>query len=427
MTEAIATHTSAVEGPTGPRRLFALIGSDGPTDLAEHRRHYASPAAHHGRARELIALAERAGLRGRGGAGFPTATKLRAVAARRRRAVVVANGTEGEPLSRKDVTLMQWQPHLVLDGAVIAAMAVGADAISLCIDRTQTITIAAMERALQDRIRWDPPSVPITLHPSPPRYVAGEETALVHWLNGGEARPTSTPPRPFERGVGGRPTLVDNVETLAHFAQINAFGDDWFRRLGTATEPGTALLSVSGAVRQPAVYETPLGTHLATVIDRAAPEHGVGAVLVGGYFGGWIDAPTAARTHVRRGSPHGRLRTRLRSDRSVTGGRVWRDGVGAHPPVDGGGDRRSVRTMCQRARSPREHVVRDRRGARRSRAHRAARTLGRTDRRARRVQVPRRCRPVPAQRAARVRPGPRTPRAPCPVPRCPPTPTVPVT
>ena len=96
----------------------------------------------------------------------------------------------------------------------------------------------------------------------------------------------------------GRPTLVDNVETLAHFAQINAFGDDWFRRLGTATEPGTALLSVSGAVQQPAVYETPLGTHLATVIDRAVPAHGVGAVLVGGYFGGWIDAPTAARVRM---------------------------------------------------------------------------------------------------------------------------------
>ncbi|HEY3832257.1 MAG TPA: NADH-ubiquinone oxidoreductase-F iron-sulfur binding region domain-containing protein [Acidimicrobiia bacterium] len=274
------------------------MGSEGPTDLAEHRRHYTAPDAHRDRAAGLVARAGRARLRGRGGAGFPTATKMQAVAARRGRAVVVANGTEGEPLSRKDVTLMMWQPHLVLDGAELAAMAVAADTVYVCIERTQTATIAAMERALQERTRCESPSLSISLRTSPPRYVAGEESALVHWLNGGEARPTNTPPRPFESGVGGRPTLVDNVETLAHFAQIAAFGDEWFRQVGTQAEPGTALLSASGAVERPAVYETPLGTRLATLIDHAGPTHGIGAVLVGGYFGGWLDPATAARVRV---------------------------------------------------------------------------------------------------------------------------------
>jgi NADH:ubiquinone oxidoreductase subunit F (NADH-binding) len=186
----------------------------------------------------------------------------------------------------------------VLDGAVLAATAVGADMVNVCIDRTRTKTFAAMERALAERARRDPPTVPISLLATPPRYVAGEETALVHWLNGGDARPTTTPPRPFERGVSGRPTLVDNVETLAHFAQIVAYGDEWFRRAGTASEPGTALLTVSGAVDAPAVYEMALGTRLATVVERARPQQRVGAVLVGGYFGGWLDRAGAAKARV---------------------------------------------------------------------------------------------------------------------------------
>src|SRR5207302_11165747 len=96
----------------------------------------------------------------------------------------------------------------------------------------------------------------------PHRYVAGEETALVHWLNGGDAKPTLTPPRPFEAGVGGRPTLIDNVETLAHLAQIVRWGPDWFRQHGTDDEPGTMLVTVSGAVDRPGVCEVPLGGRL---------------------------------------------------------------------------------------------------------------------------------------------------------------------
>src|SRR5581483_4530995 len=119
----------------------------------------------------------------------------------------------------------------------------------------------------------------------PPHYVSGEESALVHWINGGEAKPTRVPPRPFEKGVEGRPTLVDNVETLAHLAQIVRFGAEWFRQTGTTTEPGTILASVTGAVGRPGIYEVPAGSSLADLLARAGTPDGLSAVLVGGYFG----------------------------------------------------------------------------------------------------------------------------------------------
>jgi NADH:ubiquinone oxidoreductase subunit F (NADH-binding) len=125
----------------------------------------------------------------------------------------------------------------------------------------------------------------------PDRFVAGEESSLVHWLNGGPARPTFKPPRPFERGVGGRPTLVQNVETLANLALLARFGSPWFRRVGTDDEPGSALVTVRGAVRRPSVVEVPLGTPLQSVLELCGgltePPR---AVLVGGYFGSWIAA-----------------------------------------------------------------------------------------------------------------------------------------
>ena len=115
----------------------------------------------------------------------------------------------------------------------------------------------------------------------------------MHWLNGGAAKPTFAPPRPFERGVGGRPTLVQNVETLANVALIARHGPEWFRSLGTEAEPGSVLLTVRGAVRRPGVVEVELGTPLRAVVSRCGGLTGSPqAVLVGGYFGAWI-APDA--------------------------------------------------------------------------------------------------------------------------------------
>ena len=276
------TAGTAMAGARLPARVLPRVLPVPPaTALPAHLERYGPlPAG----GADLIAEADRSGLRGRGGAGFPTAVKLAAVA-RGRHGVVVANGTEGEPASAKDKTLLVAAPHLVLDGAVVAAAAVGAREIVVCVDRAAGRVLAAVRAALAER--HDP--VPIRVEASPTRYVAGEESALVHWLNGGEAKPTFTPPRPYEKGVGGRPTLVDNVETLAHLALIARFGAGWWRSLGTADDPGTTLLTLSGGLSRPGVYEVPLGVPLAAVLDAAGrPPGQVAPVLVGGYFGTWI-------------------------------------------------------------------------------------------------------------------------------------------
>jgi NADH:ubiquinone oxidoreductase subunit F (NADH-binding) len=175
----------------------------------------------------------------------------------------------------------------VLDGAAVAAAAVGADVIHVCIDCGNVGALESIDRAVEERRRAEPDRVEVMVHRTPSRYVTGEETALVHWLNGGDAKPTSTPPRPFERGVAGRPTLVDNVETLAHLAQIAHWGPDWFRSVGTSAEPGTALVTVTGAVDHAAVHEVALGSRLGDLLDRAGRTAGTGPVLIGGYFGTW--------------------------------------------------------------------------------------------------------------------------------------------
>jgi NADH:ubiquinone oxidoreductase subunit F (NADH-binding) len=243
---------------------------------------------------DLIAEVDRSGLRGRGGAAFPTAVKLAAVA-RGRRPVVVANGTEGEPLSAKDKTLMVTTPHLVLDGLALAGRAVGANEAVVCVERSATRVLAALEDAIAERRTAHIDRLDVRVAATPSRYVVGEETALVHWLNGGEAKPTTAPPRPFEKGVGGRPTLVQNVETLAHLALIGRFGPDWFRSRGTAADPGTALVSIGGGVARPGVYEVELGTGLVDALRAAGlPDGPPPPVLLGGYFGTWLDAATAA-------------------------------------------------------------------------------------------------------------------------------------
>jgi NADH:ubiquinone oxidoreductase subunit F (NADH-binding) len=242
---------------------------------------------------ELIDSIERSNLRGKGGAGFPVATKWRSVASQRSGTpVVLANGGEGEPLSRKDRVLMEQRPHLVIDGALVAAATVGADDIVLYVGADHTGAMQAIHRAVIERSPAERSR--LRLVSAPVRYVSGEETAAVHFINDGIALPTSIPPRPFERGVDGRPTLVQNVETLAHVALIARFGDGWYRSLGIGTASGTTLVTVGGAVPQTVLVEIPQG---ATVADAVNAAGGItsdsDAVLLGGYFGGWVESGTA--------------------------------------------------------------------------------------------------------------------------------------
>jgi NADH:ubiquinone oxidoreductase subunit F (NADH-binding) len=300
MVAAPALVDTDVETPTTPTLPRLLAGPS--ADIAAHRRQYPAPPLSARPLGDITTAVERSGLRGRGGAGFPTGRKLRAVAergSRMRRPVVVINASEGEPASKKDVILLTRHPHLVLDGALLAAAAVGAAEVVVCVDRHATTALRSVRAAIADRGRTEPSAQRIRVAAIPHHYVAGEETALVHWLNGGEAKPTVRPPRPFEAGVGGRPTLVDNVETLAHLAQIVRWGPDWFRQHGTADEPGTMLVTVTGAVERVGVHEVPVGARLSTVIRAAGGSlTNASAVLVGGYFGAWLSTQQARRTRL---------------------------------------------------------------------------------------------------------------------------------
>jgi NADH:ubiquinone oxidoreductase subunit F (NADH-binding)/DMSO/TMAO reductase YedYZ heme-binding membrane subunit len=244
----------------------------------------------------LTAQVRQAGLTGRGGVSFPAYRKLESVAAQvraGRAAVVVGNGAEGEPASEKDKALLREAPHLVLDGLQLAAEAVGADRAVLYVSRgtrlADQLRIQIAQRCARglDRVRAE-------LVAGPPRFLAGEETALARVISGGTAVPWFTPPRVFERGVDRRPTLVQNVETLAHLALIARNGATWFRDAGTPQEPGTMLCTLrlpDGSVR---VAEAALGTPIADLVGLARADlGGATAVLVGGYHGTWLPASRA--------------------------------------------------------------------------------------------------------------------------------------
>jgi NADH:ubiquinone oxidoreductase subunit F (NADH-binding) len=257
----------------------------GPESLATHHQRLGplpalAPA-------QLIAELEGSGLLGRGGAGFPVGRKWRSVAERSSRgAVVLANGAEGEPLSHKDRSLMAARPHLVIDGALLAARAVNADDIIIYIGAEHRAADVAIRAGLAER----PADVRgrVRVVQAPVGYVAGEESAAVHFVDTGDARPTTTPPRPFERGVRGRPTLVQNVESLALAALIARRGQAWYGGLGQGQAIGMGLITVSGAVNHAAVQEIELGSSLAEAAAAAGGLRGdVQAVLLGGYFGNW--------------------------------------------------------------------------------------------------------------------------------------------
>ena len=236
---------------------------------------------------ELIAQVDAAGLLGRGGAGFPTATKLAAVAgqvaATARPGVVVVNAVGGDPTSAKDAVLIGHAPHLVLDGAELAARAVGADTV-LVATQEHDAPGRSLAAAMADRtlgLRWRSVSVP-------DRYVASEASALVHGITTGDFRPTGRVVRPWQVGVWGRPTLLDNAETLAHVALVARLGAPAFRALGGPGSSGTQLWTVVGAVAHPGVVEMPAGSPLGAVLAAAgAPP--LGWALVGGLAGGWLD------------------------------------------------------------------------------------------------------------------------------------------
>jgi NADH:ubiquinone oxidoreductase subunit F (NADH-binding) len=285
----------------GGRLSSCFAPGDAWTTLESHRRRFdPTPPVRRSPDDAFIAAVERSGLRGRGGAGFPTAVKLRAVSRGRRRPVVLVNGSEGEPASVKDVVLMSRAPHLVLDGALLAASAVGADEVVMAVKVGPARR--AVARAVEERHHAEPWTPRIRIVDVPTHYLVGEERALVNLVNRGRPIPPPGTWRPFERGVGNRPTLVQNVETVAHLALIHRIGVERFRQVGHPDEPGTMLVTVGGAVRDPGVYEVPTGTAVIEVLSAAAgvADEQIEAVLVGGYGGAWLAGGAIERATLDR-------------------------------------------------------------------------------------------------------------------------------
>ena len=239
----------------------------------------------------LLAEVESAGLLGRGGAAFPLAVKLRTVRGahlRGRETVVVANGEEGEPASIKDRWLLRHRPHLVIDGLRLAARMVGAERAFLYVSDQQGI--AALDAALGE-VGFDTlGGLDVVIIPVAGSYVAGEETAAVQAINGGPAKPTDKPPRPFQRGVLGHPTLVSNVETLANLPYLQHHSAAQFRAVGTEKSPGTFLVTVTGAGRPPALYEVAHGMPVGDLLGmHGVSPDSVRGLLMGGYFAGLMN------------------------------------------------------------------------------------------------------------------------------------------
>jgi NADH:ubiquinone oxidoreductase subunit F (NADH-binding) len=273
-----ALTTGAYPG-TPPRLLVPETGRESRGDY-ERRGGYRPGLS----GQELIDAVSAAGLRGRGGAAFPSARKLAVVASEPGEHVVVVNGEEGEPASVKDRWLLRTRPHLVIDGALRAASAVGAAAVYVYV--SDAVAADSVRAALGER--GGPPSqdgqaVQVDVWQVEPGYVAGEETAVVNAINGRPAKPSEKPPRPYEEGVRGLPTLVSNAETFANLPGI---------AVGATRTADTFLLTLGGACPRPGLYEVPFGVALgdAVLVLGGGQSGEARGYLMGGYFAGLLNA-----------------------------------------------------------------------------------------------------------------------------------------
>jgi NADH:ubiquinone oxidoreductase subunit F (NADH-binding) len=261
--------------------------SAGPS-LAEHRRRTPPPPALP--LGDLVARVRDVDVRGRGGAGFPFAAKLEATAGAGRRREVVVNLSEGEPVSFKDAALALTRPHLVLDGAVLAARALGSRVVHVVLPGDRAGVAAAVRRAVDERgheehrIRW-------RVHRAEGRFVAGQAHAVVELMSGRPNLPVTGWQPVALHGYRGRPTLLSNAETFAHVALLAGQHRAAYAGAGTDEEPGTRLLTLDGDGEQPTVTEVAHGTPWEDLLTDEALD---GPVLVGGYHGTWA-APGALR------------------------------------------------------------------------------------------------------------------------------------
>ncbi len=261
--------------------LLRFTEGEGTVDLDGYRRAGGYASAE----RALTALApdsvidivEQSGLRGKGGAGFPTGRKWKFIPKGAPVKYVVVNGDEAEPCTFKDHLLLERAPHLLVEGIIIAAYAVGAQRAYVYVRREgylgrerleAAVAAAEQEGFLGERIFGTDFSLRVVVHTGAGAYIAGEETALLESLEGRRAMPRARPPFPAIAGLYGKPTVINNVETLCHLPALIRLGPEAYSALGPP-----ALFSVSGHIRRPGVYELPLGTRMREMIEAAGGLH----------------------------------------------------------------------------------------------------------------------------------------------------------
>jgi NADH:ubiquinone oxidoreductase subunit F (NADH-binding) len=291
--------------PGGERRLLADVGRVDPTSLASYREHggYAglTRAVERLGPEGVIEEIAAAGLRGRGGGGYPTAEKWRAArAGSPERRIVVGNLMGADPTALGDRALAEGNPHLVLEGLLVAALAAGASEAILAVRRDWTLAIERLRNAVAEAERerlagylvlGTDFSCAVSVWEGSGAMVAGEETALLAALAGDRGMPLIRPPYPTEKGLWGVPTVVDSGETLAHAAWIMVHSAEAFRTVGSEASPGTKLVSIFGKVANPGLAEIPLGSPVDDLLNAAGG--GVGAtkaVFCGGAGGGALSA-----------------------------------------------------------------------------------------------------------------------------------------
>jgi NADH-quinone oxidoreductase subunit F len=247
---------------------------------------------------EIIQRIDEAGLRGRGGGGFPTGHKWKLVAeSESPERYFICNANAGQPGGLKERFLIRANPHRILESLLLAAHAVSATTAIICLPHHLESETALLEHALQEAADkgyvgsnafGSDRTFNILICQSPTEYITGEETALMELIEGRPGQPRGKPPMPTAHGLFGAPTVVANLETLLHVYHIVKYGPDQFRKLGTHYSPGTLIFSLTGHIQRPGLYELPLGTTLRQLIF----DHGQGgcsgckikAVLPGGAF-----------------------------------------------------------------------------------------------------------------------------------------------
>lgn len=251
---------------------------------------------------DLIELVKASGLRGRGGAGFPTGNKWAFIPKDTYPKYVVVNDDEGEPCTFKDREITEKDPHSIIEGALICAYAIQAEAVYIYVRGEFALGTRRLEQAIDDataagligsNIAGAGFSCQAFVHRGAGAYICGEETALLESLEGYRGQPRLRPPFfPAIKGLYHQPTVVNNVETLATIPHIVEKGVDWFRSMGTEKSPGPKIFSISGNVERPGNYELPLGTPMQELIDIAGgirSGRSFKAVIPGGASAPWLN------------------------------------------------------------------------------------------------------------------------------------------